>query len=51
MKTIENPINIDRDLNFDDQGGNLITEKQGKSTIIKDKSGKCLTEEYEILNR
>ena len=29
----------------------LTTEKQGKSTIIQDKSGKCLTEENEILNR
>ena len=27
------------------------TEKQGKSTTIQDKSGKCLTEENEILNR
>ena len=26
-------------------------EKQGKPTIIQDKSGKCLTEENEILNR
>ena len=29
----------------------LTTEKQGKSTTIHDKSGKCLTEENEILNR
>ena len=29
----------------------LTTEKQGKTTIIQDKSGKCLTEENEILNR
>ena len=29
----------------------LITEKQAKSTTIQDKSGKCLTEENEILNR
>ena len=29
----------------------LTTEKQGKSTIIQDKSGKCLTDENEILNR
>ena len=29
----------------------LATEKQGKSTTIQDKSGKCLTEENEILNR
>ena len=29
----------------------LITEKQGKTTTIQDKSGKCLTEENEILNR
>ena len=29
----------------------LTTEKQGKSTIIQDKSGKCLTEENKILNR
>ena len=29
----------------------LTTEKQGKSTTIEDKSGKCLTEENEILNR
>ena len=29
----------------------LITEKQGKSTTIQDKSGKCLTEENEIFNR
>ena len=27
----------------------LTTEKQGKSTSIQDKSGKCLTEENEIL--
>ena len=27
----------------------LTTEKQGKSTTIYDKSGKCLTEENEIL--
>ena len=26
----------------------LTTEKQGKSTTIQDKSGKCLTEENEI---
>ena len=29
----------------------LTTEKQGKSTDIQNKSGKCLTEENEILNR
>ena len=29
----------------------LTTEKQSKSTTIQDKSGKCLTEENEILNR
>ena len=29
----------------------LTTEKHGKSTTIQDKSGKCLTEENEILNR
>ena len=29
----------------------LTTEKQGKSTIIQDKSGECLTEENENLNR
>ena len=29
----------------------LTTVKQGKSTTIQDKSGKCLTEENEILNR
>ena len=29
----------------------LTTQKQGKSTTIQDKSGKCLTEENEILNR
>ena len=29
----------------------LITEKQGKSTSIQDKSGKCLREEHEILSR
>ena len=29
----------------------LATEKQGKSTTIQDKSGKCLTGENEILNR
>ena len=29
----------------------LTTEKQGKSTTIQDKSGKCLAEENEIFNR
>ena len=29
----------------------LTTEKQGKCTTIQDKSGKCLTEKNEILNR
>ena len=29
----------------------VTTEKQGKSTTIQDKFGKCLTEENEILNR
>ena len=29
----------------------LTTEKQGKSTTIQDKSGKCLTEENENYNR
>ena len=29
----------------------LTTEKQGKTTTIQDKSGKCLTEENEMLNR
>ena len=29
----------------------LTTEKQGKTTTIQDKSGKCMTEENEILNR
>ena len=29
----------------------LTTEKQDKSTAIQEKSGKCLTEEKEILNR
>ena len=28
-----------------------LTEKHGKSTTIQDKSGKCLTEENENLNR
>ena len=29
----------------------LISEKRGRSTTIQDKSGKCLTEEQEILSR
>ncbi|MEW8547862.1 MAG: hypothetical protein AB2693_30515 [Candidatus Thiodiazotropha sp.] len=29
----------------------LTSEKQGRSTNIQDKSGKCLTEEQEILSR
>ena len=29
----------------------LTTEKEGKSTTIQDKPGKCLTKEPEILNR
>ena len=29
----------------------LTTVKQGKATIVQDRSGKCLTEEREILNR
>ena len=29
----------------------LTTEKQDNSTVIQDQSGKCLTEENEILNR
>ena len=29
----------------------LTTEKQGKTSTIQDKSGKCLTKENEILNR
>ena len=29
----------------------LTTPKQGKATTIQDRSGKCLTEEREILNR
>ena len=29
----------------------LTTEKKGESTTVQDKSGKCLTEENEILNR
>ena len=29
----------------------LITVKQGKATTVKDRSGKCLTEERQILNR
>ena len=29
----------------------LTSEKQGRSSTIKDKSGKCLTEEKEILSR
>ena len=29
----------------------LTTEKQGESTTIQDKSGKCLTKKNEILNR
>ena len=29
----------------------LTSEKQGRSTTIQDKSGKCLTEEQEILSR
>ena len=29
----------------------LTTERQGKSTTIQDKFGKCLTEENEFLNR
>ena len=29
----------------------LISEKQGRSSTIQDKSGKCLTEEKEILSR
>ena len=32
-------------------GNDLTTEKQGQSTTIQDKSGKCLTEENGILNR
>ena len=30
---------------------NLTSEKQGRSSTIQDKSGKCLTEEKEILSR
>ena len=30
---------------------NLTTVKQGKATTVEDRSGKCLTEEREILNR
>ena len=29
----------------------LITVKQGKTTTVQDRSGKCLTEERELLNR
>ena len=29
----------------------LTTVKQGKATAIQDRSGKCLTEEQDILNR
>ena len=29
----------------------LTSEKQGRSSTIQDRSGKCLTEEKEILNR
>ena len=29
----------------------LMSEKQGRSSTIQDKSGKCLTEEKEILSR
>ena len=29
----------------------LTSEKQGRSTTIQDKSGKCLTEEQDILSR
>ena len=29
----------------------LTTMKQGKATTVQDRSGKCLTEEREILNR
>ena len=29
----------------------LITVEQGKATTVKDRSGKCLREEREILNR
>ena len=29
----------------------LTSEKQGRSSVIQDKSGKCLTEEKEILSR
>ena len=29
----------------------LATVKQGKATTVQDRSGKCLTEEREILNR
>ena len=29
----------------------LTSEKQGRSSTIQDKSGKCLTEEQEILSR
>ena len=29
----------------------LTTVKQGKATTVQDRSGKCLTEEQQILNR
>ena len=29
----------------------LVSEKQGRSSTIQEKSGKCLTEEQEILSR
>ena len=29
----------------------LTTVKQGKATTVEDRSGKCLTEERQILNR
>ena len=29
----------------------MTTVKQGKATTVQDRSGKCLTEEREILNR
>ena len=46
-----NPVESLLEVYEDQLVKDLTTVKQGKATTVEDRSGKCLTEERQILNR
>ena len=51
LKQLSKPISSDLHTNLLYLVKDLTSVKQGKVTTVQDRSGKCLTEERQILNR